>query len=265
MAAAALSWLLIMGGTGETVRLNPTVVPVAPNPPNPPNPSVPSVGPPIDLSGWKLVLPFAGATGDAATVSPAVVFPPWLIAQPDGSIRFFAPSCGVTTPNSDHPRTELDSLTTFTAATSGPHTLTASVTVSQVPSTGDIIIGQIHGANTISSVPFVMLRYGSGQLRVEVKKQQSGPATDKFPLLNQLPLSARFDYSITDNADGTVSVTASYGGNSPQVRVPIPAPFHGATVRFQTGDYQQGPTTSCTGHDGGVVTFAALQQTPDTR
>ena len=109
MAAAGLSWLLVMGGTGETgetgetVRLNPTVVPAAPSPPTPPNPSAPSVGPTIDLSGWKLVQAFAGAKGDAATVSPAVVFPPWLVPQSDGSLRFFAPSYGVSTPNPDHP------------------------------------------------------------------------------------------------------------------------------------------------------------------
>jgi hypothetical protein len=258
LLAGGLWWGLV-ARRGESVRFTPSVVPVLPGP---------APGRSIDLTGWKLVLPEVGPTGDAASITPAVVFPPWLVRQPDGTLRFWAPVCGASTPNSEHPRTELNSLTNFTAATSGRRTLAASVAVSQVPAAGgEVIIGQIHGAQNISSVPFVMLRYGAGQVWVVVKKGQSGSASAKFPLLGGVQLGGWFDYLISDNGDGTLTVAASHGVDNQHVTVPIPAPFVGATVRFQAGAYQQGDAYlgGCGVRDGALVTFAALQQTPDAR
>ena len=72
---------------------------------------------------------------------------------------------------------------------------------------------------------------------------------------------------ISDNGDGTLTVAASHGVDSQRITIPTPAPFLGATVRFQTGAYQQGDAYvgGCGGIDGALVTFAALQQTPDAR
>jgi hypothetical protein len=258
LLAGGLWWGLV-ARRGESVRFTPSVVPVGPSP---------TPGRSIDLSGWKLVLPEAGPTGDAASVTPAVIFPPWLVRQPDGTLRFWAPVCGASTPNSEHPRTELNSLTNFVAAASGRRTLTASVAVSQVPAAGgEVIVGQIHGAENISSVPFVMLRYGAGQVWVVVKKGQSGSASDKFPLLGGVPLGGWFDYVISDNGDGTLTVAVSHGVDSQHVTIAVPASFAGATVRFQAGAYQQGDAYlgGCGVGDGALVTFAGLQQIPDAR
>jgi len=256
LAAGGLWWSLAQ--PGSPVQFNPAAVPLGPVLPGPAPPR-----PPIELAGWKLVIPLPGEKGNAANITPAVLLPPWLVAQPDGTLRFWAPVCGVATPNSDHPRTELDSLTNFTAGSSGAHSIAATLAVSQVPSGGgDIIIGQIHGADDISSVPFVMLRYSEGELRVVVKNEQSGSASEKYPLLTQLPLGTWFDYALIDNGDGTLTFAASRFGDSRQVTVPIPEPFRGATVRFQAGDYQQGdPEPAHCAGDGGLVTFADLRQT----
>ena len=102
----------------------------------------------INLQEWKLTLPVAGKKGDADTVEPAAITEPWLTQGADGGLTFWAPAAGATTKNSEHPRTELDNLTNFSAGTSGPRTLKVSLAVSQVPAdTKDIIIGQIHGAD----------------------------------------------------------------------------------------------------------------------
>jgi Alginate lyase len=101
----------------------------------------------------------AGQERRRASVNPAAASPPWLSTDDSGGLAFFAPVDGAKTKNSDHARTELVGLGTFTAG-SGRHTLRASITVSQVPADArDVIIGQIHGADTIKSVPFVMLHY----------------------------------------------------------------------------------------------------------
>lgn len=222
-------------------------------------PQAPAVGA-IDLQGWKLTLPVEGKSGNAAIVEPAAPTEPWLTASPDGGLAFWAPAAGATTKNSEHPRTELNSLINFSAATDGPHTLEASLAVSQVPADSkDIIIGQIHGADDISSVPFVMLHYRDGEIRVVVKQKRSGQEAQSFTLLTGVPLNERFDFSISDLGDGTLAFSAGYAGNTKQATAQVPEAFHGATVRFQVGDYQQADSAQGE-NDGGKVTFYRIDQ-----
>src|SRR5207342_1317786 len=100
--------------------------------------------------------------------------PPWLTTADNGGVTFWAPVDGATTKNSSHARTELVQRDTF-AAGSAPHTLTASATVTQLPNENpDVILGQIHGAEDIKSVAWVMLHYFDGAIKVVVKQAQSG-------------------------------------------------------------------------------------------
>ncbi|MDT7664145.1 MAG: hypothetical protein QOD04_3701 [Pseudonocardiales bacterium] len=214
----------------------------------------------VDLSGWKLTLPKASEKGTAASINPADSAPPYLTRDGNGCLKFWAPVNGATTPNSQHPRTELVSLNNFKAGT-GQHTLRASVSVAQAPSGNqDIIIGQIHGADDISSVPFVMLHYDAGTIKVVMKQAQSGSTSDKYPLITGVPLGARFDYTISDPGNGKLIFTATYGSNSRQASAAIPAPFKGATVRFQAGAYQQGEGGNGSAADGARLTFFTLDE-----
>jgi hypothetical protein len=199
-------------------------------------------GQPIDLSGWKLTLPEVGKKGDAAIVDPADVTPPWLTRDGDGALTFWAPTSGATTKHSTHPRTELDSLSGFTAGNSGPQTMQATLAVTQVPpDTQDIIVGQIHGSGAISSIPFVMLHYRAGTVRVVVKQalERGGSALQDYSLIDGVALGQRFDFTITDGGDGSMTFSASSGGATKQATAPVPAAFAGQPVRFQIGDYQQ--------------------------
>ncbi|HEY4005865.1 MAG TPA: polysaccharide lyase family 7 protein [Pseudonocardia sp.] len=206
-----------------------------------------------NLAGWKLTIPEVSDKGTAASVDDlGRGAPPWMIRDSDGSLRFWAPVAGATTPNSQHARTELVSLTTFTAGTAR-HTLRASVSVGQVPSAKpDVIIGQVHGAGNIRSVSFVMLHYDGGTIRAVVKQTQSGPNSLKYPLISGVPLGARFDYAISAIDANSIVCTATYGSNSRTATIPIPHVFDGATVRFQAGDYQQADSKAA--HSTGSVT-----------
>jgi hypothetical protein len=215
----------------------------------------------IDLSGWKLSIPVENDDGDATTVEPAATTAPWLTVTPDGGLGFWAPANGATTPNSTHTRTELNSLTNFTAG-QGRHTLSASVTLQQEPTDGrGIIVGQIHGADDMSSVPYVMLRYQQGRVRVAVKQVQDGDDVINYPLLDGVKVGDTFDYTITDTGDGSMAFTATEDGLTHRAVAPVPAAFTGATVRFQAGDYQQADTPGGA-DDGGRVTFHRLTQQP---
>ncbi len=252
MLVAASSVALASCSSSSSTTSIPTGAPTASAGP-------PATGP-VALGGWKLTLPVAGPRGTAAGVDPAQFSPPWLTEEPGGGLSFWAPANGATTAHSAHARTELNSLDNFPAGTR-PRTLTASLSVAQVPAAGqDVILGQIHGADSIKSVPFVMLHYRGGTVYVVVKRQQSGSAADRYALLPGVPLGARFDFSIRDNGNGTYTFTATYGQQAASRDAPLPAAFRGATVRFQAGAYQlssAAPGTAADG-DGARVTFYSL-------
>lgn len=222
-------------------------------------PEPPATVPGAMLAGWQLTLPVPGSGGGAAIVSPAAVSPPWLTTDDIGGLVFWAPVAGVTTPNSEHARTELDRVEGF-AAGAGPQTLAATVTVSQVPTeVPEVIVGQIHGAADISSVPFVMIFYGNGAVRAVVKQEQSGDAHTDVPLLTGVPLGTSFDYTITDVGDGSLAFTAGSAGRTVTGNAPVPAAFAGTSVRFQAGAYQQAPSSATAAPDDGArVTFSAI-------
>jgi hypothetical protein len=256
VALGAGLWLGL-GGFGRSHRRA-----AGPPPLSSPAPAAPT-GPtgPVSLDGWKLSIPVQNEDGDATTVQPAEVRAPWMTRTGDGGLTFWAPTRGSTTKHSEHPRTELDSLTNFSAG-EGRHTLTASLTLQQEPVDGrGIILGQIHGADDISSVPYVMLRYQQGRVRVVVKQVQDGDDLINYPLLDNVEVGDTFDYSITDNGDGNMIFTATMDGVSHQSVAPVPSAFKGATVRFQAGDYQQAFTAG-EADDGGRVTFHELSQQP---
>jgi hypothetical protein len=125
--------------------------------------------------------------------------------------------------------------------------------------TKDIIVGQIHGADDISSVPFVMLHYRDGEIRAVVKQKQSGKEAQSFSLLTVVPLNARFDITISDTGDGSLTIKAGHAGNTQQVTAQVPDAFRGATVRFQVGSYQQADVAHGE-NDGGRVTFYQIEQ-----
>ena len=231
------------------------------SPPPPPATSN-QAGPPV-LNGWKLTIPEANSKGNAASVDPAQPTPPWLTVGPTGELVFWTPVNGATTKNSDHTRTELNNLTNFKAGTAAQE-MRATVAVDQVPTQDRrVIIGQIHGADDISSVPFVMLFYAEGTVRVVVKQRQSGTELLNYPLLPDVPLGAKFDYGIKDDGNGTLTFTAGYNGQKETVDAPLPAAFAGATVRFQAGAYQQDISAGLApADDGAKVTFYSLAAGP---
>jgi hypothetical protein len=222
-------------------------------------PQPPATSSAIDLQGWKLTLPTEGEDGDAEEVEPAAVTDPWLTAGPDGSLTFWAPAAGATTENSKSPRTELISLTDFSAGTD-QRSLTASLAVSQVPADSkEIIIGQVHGSDDIKSVPYVMLHYRDGDIAAEVKQKQKGDEKQTFPLLSGVPLNERFDFTITDDGTGSMTISATHDGNTQQATAQVPEAFQGEKVRFQVGDYQQAESAQGD-DDGGRVTFYAIEE-----
>ncbi len=215
----------------------------------------------VSLSGWNLTLPVNSSgeqSGDAATKDPAVLVSPWLTRNSSGTLTFWAPTKGATTPNSAHPRTELVSTSDFSAG-SGSHTLSADVTVQQLPAgSDDIIIGQIHGGGSDSSVPLLMLHYTSGRIWVAVRDNPTVEGTETDTLLTGVPLNTAISFHITaDGTSMTSSVSVSSTGQSASHTNTLNSSFQGVPVRWQVGDYQQTDANSSS-TDGGRLTLNYL-------
>ncbi len=216
----------------------------------------------LELDGWKLSYPVPNDKGVPSKREPAATVAPWMVPARDGGMAFWAPAKGVTTAHSGHARTELQSLTSFRSGRER-HTMWASVTVRQIPEQGrGIILGQIHGADLYSEVPYVMLRYQDGKVKVKVKQVQEGRNQENHTLLRDVPLNSRFDFALSDLGDGRMAFSATRDGRTSEVIVPVPSTFLRVTVRFQAGNYQQSDHP-CGAHDGGRVDFHRLvQSTP---
>jgi hypothetical protein len=104
-----------------------------------------------------------------------------------------------------------------------------------------------------------MLRFQDGQVKVVVKQVKDGNEHVNYPLLDNVGLNSRFDFSITDLGNGSLAFAASHDGDTRQVEAPVPPPFKGQTVRFQAGDYQQADSPGGP-RDGGRVVFHQLAE-----
>ena len=224
--------------------------------------SPPVAGPP-SLAGWKLTLPIAGQKASAATVDPAAVSPPWLTSDADGGLTLWAPVQGSTTPNSRHARTELVSRSPFGAGTVRRQ-LAATVAITQVPrDKPDVIIGQIHGADDLSAVAFVMMHYTSGAVGVVVRQGPGSSPALHLPLLTGVALGSPFEFTIVDGGDGKLTFGATQDGHTATASTPGPAAFAGRRVRFQAGAYQQADSTgSAAPDDGARMTIRRLTVVP---
>ena len=215
----------------------------------------------VSLSGWQLTLPVDSSgcqCGDAKTVSPAAISSPWLTRTSSGSLGFWAPTKGATTPNSAHPRTELVSTSHWTGDSSTKHELKATLSIQDLPSGKDIIIGQIHGGGSSSSIPLLMLHYKSGDLVVYTRKTPSVASSTTKTVLTGVPLNSSFSYTISETGK-SMTVTADYSGKSGSATISLPSGFDGMELRFQAGDYQQTDANSSS-TDGGRLTISSLSK-----
>jgi hypothetical protein len=218
---------------------------------------------PISLSTWAgLLLPINDqgqlSGKDAKVISPAALYSPWLTRTSSGALQFWAPSGAATTPGSLHSRTELESAIKYDVGTQR-HELSATLEIQQLPkSNPEICVAQLHAGGSGGSDPFVMFDFKSGKLYVMVASGTSA-AANFYTLLTNVPLDASFSYHLTDNANGTLTLAASYGGQSKSYTVDLPSALKGASGHFSAGDYQQG-TVSEGSDDGGKVLFTSLAQ-----
>jgi hypothetical protein len=215
------------------------------------------LGLPVDSSG--------GTSGDSASIPAAQLVAGYSNALyfytgPDGAMVFWAPVTGATTSGSSYPRSELREQVNPPSNSSnwfafGTHTLDAQCRVQQVPSSGKVIIGQIHGY-TGAALPLVKLQYNSGNVEVLIKTNANNDLTDYKYTYGAVGLSNNITYQIKV-LNGLVVVTVNGITRSLNVFQSDPD-WATNTLYYKAGSYCQDNTG--TTNEGARVAFYAVSR-----
>jgi hypothetical protein len=173
----------------------------------------------------------------------------------DGSMTFWDPENGVTTPNSSYPRSELREMTAngmpANWAITGTHKLSATVKATMIPD--HVAVGQIHlGTGTPASTkPLLELFYfANGDIAMLIESSPSGGGT-RMPAGN-VPLGMQWSYVIGLSGH-TISLVLN--GGTAQTWT-MSSSYDQEGMYFKAGDYDQ--TVGSDGTVGAKVQFYAL-------
>jgi hypothetical protein len=218
------------------------------------------------LSHWKLTLPVdstGNTTGTATEVATSQLVAGYtnllyFYTGADGAMVFWCPVTGATTSGSSFPRSELrellnpnDNSVNWTGY--GTHVMDAQCAVRRVPSTGKVIIGQIHSF-TGNAYPLLKLEFNNGTIDALVKESPNSDTDMHFPFASTVGLSNAITYEVK-MVDGLLSMAVNGSTQSVNVFQTDPA-WTNQTLYFKAGDYCQdnsGPNT-----EGAEVAFYAL-------
>jgi hypothetical protein len=234
------------------------------------NPSLPPSGN-FNLTTWNLTLP-TGTAGHPDVIPTKTLdtgyTSQYFYTGSDGAMTFWCPVTGVTTSGSSYPRTELretkpDGTLYNWNVLDGTATLSATLAVNQVPSTGKIVIGQIHdnGAGGIKDEPLIKLVYeynsttGTAAIVAQIRSTPTSSNTD-YTLATGIKLNTQFSYQIQLRSDLTLSVQIN---GVTQYSKPIDPIWESQGLYFKAGAYVQDNVGTST--EGGKVSFYALTVT----
>lgn len=215
----------------------------------------------IDLAVWNLSVP-VGAP--ALTVNTPVLvqgFKNEYFHADSNTLFFWAPVTGSTTKSAKYPRSELretsaDGKENNWLFPTADNFLRATLTVGQVPSTGKIVIGQIHVEG--SNEPLLKLEYqykeklGTGNLVIKVRPTPDQTEPTVINVASGVPLNQKFNYTIHLSPGGNLSVSAA----NLNWQQKIGSGWKNKPMYFKAGVYTQDNTGYAT--EGGKATFYKL-------
>ncbi|MDF2076236.1 polysaccharide lyase family 7 protein [Ectopseudomonas mendocina] len=168
----------------------------------------------IELAMWNLSIPVGVPATTIETRVLAGGYQDHYFQSRDGAIFFWSPVNGTTTESATYPRSELretyadGSLRNWTYP-GADHVLSARLSVSQVPSTGKIVIGQIHAHK--SSMPLLKLEYqyktktANGNIVAKIRMTPDAEI-QTVTVASGIALDQAFSYVINLKHDGTLAI-----------------------------------------------------------
>lgn len=215
----------------------------------------------IDLATWNLSVPVG--TPPATIDTPRLVdgYKSKYFHSDTGTLFFWAPVTGSRTENAIYPRTELRE--TYSNGTlrnwtypSADNSLRATLAVNQVPSSGKIVIGQIHAHE--STKPLLKLEYQyksskkTGNIVAKVRIRPDDDEGRVIIIAENVALNKQFSYFIHLSPGGALGV----GAAGSHWDSPISKTWSKKPLYFKAGVYTQDNTGYTT--EGGKATFYKL-------
>lgn len=167
----------------------------------------------IDFNDWNLTIPEQTPAQVIATTVVKAGYQDRYFYRTDSGVVFWAPVTGTHTQGSVYPRSELretyeDGKQRNWYYKDAMNELSASLTVKQVPSSGRIVIGQIHSKD--SSTPFLKILYkqvrGTGYVYLELRNKPGDSKSPTVMTYTGMPLGAPFRYEIDLAKSGELRV-----------------------------------------------------------
>lgn len=205
----------------------------------------------FDLSPWQLQLPI-GSAGDPTTISSSGLegcsgyenYSYFFTESGDGALVMKVPgspaSSGcVTTPNSEHCRTELRESNSW-SPNNAVNRLSVSLAV-EVPDNSEYgtVIGQVHIDDSVSTKPVCELYYSTaGELTMGVEQTRSG-GDEVMTKIGNVPVGTTFSYEIIYESN-VLSVSINGGAAKTLSTYSLDAPLS----YFKAGNYNQGSDAS---------------------
>lgn len=219
----------------------------------------------FNLTTWNLTLPI-GPDEDPTVIPTQTLVGPYTLAPyfttgADGAMVFWAPVTGSTTEGSSYARSELRETDTNGqlynwSVGDGTSTLSATVAVYQVPSTGKVVIGQIHSKSAGQPLVKLMYQYDSvaktGQIVAQLRATPTSD-TNSYVVATGVPLNTQFSYQIQVKADGSFDVLINGVSKLP---LKLDSSWNSQTLYFKAGSYVQ--DNSGNSSEGAKVSFYAL-------
>lgn len=216
----------------------------------------------IDLNTWNLSVPVGQPAMTISSPALAAGYQDRYFQNIRGKLFFFTPLAGsTTTANSKYPRTELretqaDGRVRNWTYPSGDHYLRTGVTVTQVPSSGRIVIGQIHAYQQLT--PMMKLEYrmspttGIGSVVAIVRLTPAGKNL-VYTIGNEIQLNQRFTYVVSLSNKGLMSIWV----NKSKWSTPVGEEWATYPLYFKAGVYVQDNEDS--GGEAGAAVFDNLR------
>jgi hypothetical protein len=215
----------------------------------------------IDLASWNLSIPVGSPPATIDTPKLVDGYKGKYFHAESGTVFFWSPVTGSRTANAKYPRSELRE--TYSNGTlhnwlypSGDHFLRATLAVNQVPSSGRIVIGQIHAYESTEPLLKVEYQYKdatkSGIVVAKVRNRFDDKESRVITIAEDVPLNVQFKYIIHLSAGGDLGVSVRDANWSS----PISATWRDKPLYFKAGVYTQ--DNSGYTNEGGKATFYKL-------
>lgn len=218
----------------------------------------------IDLNTWNLSIPVGQPAVTINTPLLANGYQDDYFKAANGAIFFWAPVNGSTTKSAKYPRSELretfaDGKLRNWKYSAADNYLNATLKVTQVPTVGKIVIGQVH--NSDGDNPPLKLSYqyknGTGSI-VAIIRLKPTDVTSSVSILKNVALNQVFSYGIRVSKTGAMSVTVQPAGKAATVwNAQLDSAWAASPLYFKAGSYVQDNEGDNT--EAGAVTFTALQ------